>query len=214
MKNATLLAGLTVVAAVAVGLGACSNAVKDPKYERNPNPRQKYVVTAKVEGAPGPFEAATASVQYVIGPDRQCMPPAEPISGAFPTPDRASAMLPVRKMSGSEFQFDVYLDAMEAKDYFGRGVCDWRLEGVRLTLKPAGTPDERTFKAYMSGTDLPWDAPLVLYARREAYGTPRRDAYDDTEEGLKKEWSATRYGSDLSKLFAITMEARKAGNDH
>jgi len=214
MKIGSLLGGAIVVAATVLGLIACSNAVKDPKYERNPNPKQKYVVTAKVEGAPGPFRVATASVQYKIGPTQQCMPPAEPISGTFPTPDRASVSLQVRKLSESEFQFDFYLDAMAAKDYFGRGVCNWRVEGVDLTLRPTGAPEERKFSAYMSGADFPWIDPLVLYARREAYGTPRERAYDIAEDALKKEWAVTRYGSDVTKFLTITMEARESGSDH
>lgn len=214
MKTRNLLGGVIVAAAMALGLIACSNAVKDPKYERNPNPRQKYVVTAKVDGAPGPFRVATANVQYKIGPTQQCMPPAEPISGTFPTPDRASVSLQVRKLSESEFQFDFYLDAMAAKDYFGRGVCNWRVEGVNLTLRPTGAPEERKFSAYMSGTDFPWIDPLVLYARREAYGAPRERAYDIAEDALKKEWAVTRYGSDVTKFLTITMEARESGSDH
>lgn len=214
MKNATLLAGLTVVATVAVGLGACSNAVKAPKYERNPNPRQKYVVTAKVAGAPGPFRDAVAGVQYRIGPDRACMPPAEPISGTFPTPSRAQVEAKVRKVSGAEFEFDVYLDAMLAKDYFGRGVCNWEVEIASLSFRPTGAERERKFDVSLGESDLKGGRPLVLYARREMYAVPFEESYDAFETAIEKEHAQARYGSDPSKFFAITLSARESGHDY
>lgn len=186
MKTSILLACATVAAAMALGLAACSNAVKDPKYERNPNPRQRYVVTAKVDGAPGAFRIVLAGVQYVIGPSQQCMPPAEPISGTFPTPKWANVSPQVRKVSESEFEFDVYLDAMAAKDYFGRGVCTWQVEGVTMSLRPTGVEGERTFTANLDASDVTGKAPLVLYARREMYGAPRKHEYDTVERAIKK----------------------------
>ncbi|QQQ00634.1 hypothetical protein [Lysobacter enzymogenes] len=214
MKTAILLAGLTVVAATALGLSACSNAVKDPKYERNPDPKRKYVVTAKVDGAPGPFRDAVAGVQYRIGPDRACMPPAEPISGTFPTQSRAQVEAKVRKESGSEFEFDVYLDAMLAKDYFGRGVCNWQVEIASLSLRPTGAESERKFDVSFSGSALEAGRPLVLYARREMYAVPFEDSYDAFETAIEKEHAQARYGSDPSKFFTITLSARESGHDY
>ncbi|MBN7139046.1 hypothetical protein A7A76_08110 [Lysobacter enzymogenes] len=213
MKTRSLLGGAIVVAAIGLGLSACSNAVKDPKYERNPNPRQKYVVTAKVDGAPGPFRVATASVQYKIGPTQQCMPPAEPISGTFPTPDREVVSLPVRKMAESEFQFDVYLDGMVAKDYFGRGVCTWEIEGVTLSLKPTGAKGERRFATTIDMPDATELKPVIMYARREKYGTPVSDVYDEVERSMEVPHATALYGSDPSKFFAITFSAKESGHD-
>jgi len=213
MKTGILLAGLAVVAAIALGLCACSNAVKDPKYERNPDPKRKYVVTAKVEGAPGPFRVATASVQYVIGPTQECMPPAEPISGTFPTPDRENLASQVRKVSESEFEFDVYLDGMAAKDYFGRGVCTWVVELVTLSLRPTGADGERRFATTIGLSDVTGSMPVTMYARREKYRTPISDAYDDVERSMQVRHATDLYGNDPSKFFAITFSAKESGHD-
>ncbi|MBN7137296.1 hypothetical protein A7A76_21490 [Lysobacter enzymogenes] len=214
MKTGSLFGGAIVVAAMAFALAACSNAVKDPKYERNPNPKQKYVVTAKVEGAPGPFRMAIAGVQYRIGPTQSCMPPAEPISGVFPTQSRSNFGSPVRNLSGAEFEFDVYLDGMVSKDYFGRGVCTWQIELVSLTLRPANDDGERKFDLTIGESDVTGGGTLVLYARREKYATPVENAYDDFETAIEKEYAVARYGSDLSKFFTITVSAKESGRDH
>ncbi|ALN55955.1 lipoprotein [Lysobacter enzymogenes] len=216
MKTAILLAGLTVVAATALGLSACSNAVKDPKYERNPDPKRKYVVTVKVDGAPGPFRIVTAGVRYVVGPSQECMPAAEPISGTFPTPEHANLASQVRRVSESEseFEFDVYLDGMAAKDYFGRGVCTWRIESVTMSLKPTGADRERKFSTNIDEADVTGNASLVLYARREMYGASAENDYEIFEDALKKEWFSKRYGDDPSKFFTITFSARESGRDH
>lgn len=214
MKTRNLLGGVIVAAAMALGLIACSNAVKDPKYERNPNPRQQYVVTAKVDGAPGPFRVALAGVQYRIGPSRSCMPPAEPISGVFPTQSRANFGLPVRKLSETEFEFDVYLDGMVSKDYFGRGVCPWQVELVSLSLWPTKVEGERKFDLSLDESELTGMGTLVLYARREKYGAPAEYVHDDFETAIKKEYAVARYGDDSSKLFTITISAKESGRDH
>ena len=191
-------------------LSACSNAVLDPKYERNPQPQNKRVVTATIDGAPGTFAVANASVQYIIGPSQTCMPSAEPISGTFPTPERFSVSLPVRKLSDNVFEFDVYQDGMLDKDYFGKGVCTWVIEGLGLYLKARNAPNEREFNAYLSSQQILAPQPVVLYARRDRYGKAT-STYDTDESALEERYASQRYGTDAGKLFKITLNAKDPG---
>ncbi|MBX9400900.1 hypothetical protein K4L06_06210 [Lysobacter sp. BMK333-48F3] len=200
---------LLVAVCILAALSACSNAVLDPKYERNPEPRQKYVVTATVDGAPGPFEVATAGAQYVIGPTQTCMPSAEPISGTFPTPSRAGTSAQVRKLPGDRFEFDIYLDAMRPKDYFGKGVCTWVVEGVSIRLKARNATNEREFVAFLDQEQLLGQQPVVLYARGSLYGKVP-GAYDETEEAIEEQHAASRYGTDAGTLFKITLQSQES----
>ncbi|UJB18908.1 MULTISPECIES: hypothetical protein [Lysobacter] len=213
MKPNAPLAVLAL-AAMAAMLTGCSNAVMDPKYERNPNPRQKYVVTAKIDGAPGPFEKAFASVRYKIGPTQECMPDAEPFSGHFPTPDDFGIEPKVSKVSGTEYRFEMYLDAMASKNYFGKGICSWVVDSINVYLKPVGASKSPEFAALMVQSDVTHQQPVVLYARREIYAKPLAHPYDSIEPALKKEPATKRYGSDQTKLFIITLQAKEVGHEN
>ncbi|WP_064746421.1 hypothetical protein [Lysobacter antibioticus] len=200
---------LTLAGCFLFALTACSNAVLDPKYERNPNPRQKRVVTATIDGAPGSFAEATASVQYIIGPERTCMPSAEPFSGTFPTPERFSISIPMRKLSDTTYEFDIYLDGMLAKDYFGKGVCTWVVELASIYLQPTRDENGREFLISLQPPELASRKRTVFYARRDAYSAPLIHATHNVEYTTSKENFITRYGTDLSKAFTITVDAKE-----
>jgi hypothetical protein len=212
MKPNAPLAVLAL-AAMAAMLTGCSNAVMDPKYERNPNPRQKYVVTAKIEGAPGPFKGASADIRYKVGPTQECMPDAEPFSGTFPTPSSFDVVPPLRRISEAEYRFDVYLDAVAERDYFGKGVCTWEIESVNLTLKPTNNPKEQKFVAHIGHSEVIDQLPISLYVRRDSYGTQPSDPVFAFESALKKEQFRTRYKTAPTNTFIIMLEAKEQGHD-
>ena len=196
-----------VAVCILAALGACSNAVLDPKYERNPEPRHNRVVTATIEGAPGPFAVANASAQYIIGPSQTCMPSAEPISGTFPTPKRFPISLPVRKLSDNVFEFDVYQDGMLAKDYFGKGVCTWQIETVTLYLKSSNKPNLVGYSVTLLDHDLGDRQRTVFYAQRDIFSATTTMPGDASDPAQHKQDFEMLYGTDPSKYFTITMDA-------
>ncbi len=211
MIRPSLPAPLLAASLAAVALAACSNAVRNPAYERNPAPRQAYTVTARIQGAPGPFHLAKANVQYVIGPDQACMPAPEPISGASPTPDRYDFDVPVRKLSDTEYQFEVFLDGMVAKDYFGRGVCGWRVEFASITFKPSAAEDGYWIRADLRHEQVVAQAPVPQYAKLGLYSALPPDPVLANESALDEKDFMTRYGTAPVDAFSITLQARAAG---
>ncbi|WP_152566238.1 hypothetical protein [Lysobacter antibioticus] len=214
MKHSHLaVAALASLSALA-GLIGCSNAVMDPKYERNTNPRQKVVVTAKITGSPGPFKAASVNVRYKIGPTQECMPDAEPFSGHFPTPDSFDITPSLNKVSETEYRFDIYLDAMANKDYFGKGTCGWVIDYAALTLRPTGSPAEVSLAAFMSHAEVEAELPMTLYWQRALYGTLRRQSQPVSESALKQEEYEKYRSPDLSDTISVTLQAKELGNDN
>jgi hypothetical protein len=208
MKPNAPLAVLAL-AAMAAMLTGCSNAVMDPKYERNPNPRQKYVVTAKIDGAPGPFKGASVNIRYKVGPSQECMPDAEPISGHSPTPDSFDIKPSVHRASETEYRFDVYLDAMASRDYFGKGICTWVIDYAALTLRPTGAPDEYSLAAFMSHAEIETELPISMYWQRKLYGTSRPHPQPVSESALKREEFAKYRDPDLSDTISVTLQAKE-----
>lgn len=193
-------------------LASCSNAVMDPKYERNPNPQKHYVVTIKIDGAPGPFHAVKASAFHQIK-HTGCMPDAEPFSGHFPTPDRHGVETEMRRISDTEYQFDLFLDDMAEKDYFGKGPCFWELQMVSVRLRPTGAPRERIYMVTADGDELIEKSPIEFYARREMYANPFKQDHELEEDAVEKRYAATRYGTDdPTRFFTITLHAKEQGN--
>ena len=200
-------------------LTGCSNAVMEPKYERNPRPRERFVVVADMEGAPGPFDVATANVAYEIGPTKECMPSAEPISGVFPTPDRAHIGQTVRKLSETRYEFVVYADGMLNKDYFGKGVCRWIVESVTFNFSRTTNPIDGGFSAWLSESGLRSQQPISRYFRKNAYfdrpQKPPEGFFVVSESGLDRAQFQTRYGAiAATDEFHITLTAKEAGNGH
>ncbi|MGO1069629.1 hypothetical protein [Lysobacter sp. CA199] len=209
MKSNALRA--TAGTMLAVLLASCSNAVRNPNYERSSNPKQRYNVVAKIDDAPGRFSIATASVKYEIGPTKECMPDAEPFTGVFPTPDTAGVESGVNVLSPTEYSFDVYLDGMVSKDYFGKGICNWLVQSAGITVAKSRSPDFLGFHASLSEAQLKSGKPVVLYVPRKPYFDPPRrldsTMYPSGESGLTEETLRSVGRFDPGNSFTITLTA-------
>lgn len=95
-------------------------------HRLNPQPRQGYEITYRVEGAPGPFEDTGAFGNYVT---QGCHFVTNAWAGATATPSR-QIPIEVRRIDDRTYSATVYLDAMLDEDYYGNGVCRWQLLDV------------------------------------------------------------------------------------
>jgi hypothetical protein len=118
---------------------SCQNhqRVPLPEVKRNPEPREKYLVTMVIKDAPRPFDKVEGKVQYDIPVgDDDCIPVDYTIAPGG-TRNNPSEDVPVefRKISETEYQAEIFLDALLDEDYYGLGVCRWQMTavGVRLT---------------------------------------------------------------------------------
>ncbi|MBT2750029.1 MULTISPECIES: hypothetical protein [unclassified Lysobacter] len=168
-------------------------------------------MSAKINGAPGAFSVISASVTYEVGPTKGCMPDAEPFTGVFPTPDTASTKSKVNVVSPSEYTFDVYLDGMVSKDYFGKGTCTWLVQSAGITIARSANPDFLGFGASLNEAELKSGKPVVLYLPRKPYFDPpkRLDStmYPTSESGLTEDVLRSVGRFDPANSFTITLTA-------
>lgn len=54
-------------------------------------------------------------------------------------------MMPIRQIGENEYETIVYRDAMLDEDYFGDGVCRWRVVGFGTGFKATGKAEETSF---------------------------------------------------------------------
>lgn len=102
-------------------------AMKQPEVKLNPEPRMRYEITVKVDGAPGQFDRIDGHVDYRV--DNPACVPMTPVMGATVVPEKR---LPVEfhKTAENEFRGEIFMDRIQDEDYFGHGVCHWAVVGA------------------------------------------------------------------------------------
>ncbi|NID06752.1 hypothetical protein HBF26_17810 [Luteibacter jiangsuensis] len=106
--------------------------MKKPDVKLNPNPRMRYEITMRVEGAPGEFDHIDGYADYeVINP---ASVPLTPFSGATLEPQRHE-LIEFRRVSDNVYKAEVYLDRFMDEDYFGQGICRWSIVSVGAGLR-------------------------------------------------------------------------------
>jgi hypothetical protein len=111
---------------------ACGAAMNPPVIKSNPHPRMRYEITMIIEGAKGPFDSIETIAQYDIANDR-CVP-LTPISGATIAPDK-SIPVHMTKVGENAYRGEVYTDQLVDEDYYGQGVCHWKLTAFSSYLQ-------------------------------------------------------------------------------
>lgn len=128
-------------------LSACSSSSHEkimPDFKQNPHPKQAYLLTLTIANAPGPFKSVAGIVQFdVVTPE--CLPPPSE-NGGMPWPIPVHH-IPIAwtRVSDTEYTGLVHLDEMIDEDYYGRGVCRWKLIQARADLMATGAKGETRF---------------------------------------------------------------------
>jgi hypothetical protein len=110
---------------------ACDATMKKPDIKLNPNPRMRYEITMRIEGAPGKFDRIEGHADYeVINP---ASVPLTPFSGATLEPQRHES-IEFKRVAENVYKAEVYADKFLDEDYFGQGVCRWSIIAVGAEL--------------------------------------------------------------------------------
>lgn len=124
--------GMQLFAAMtlAFSISACSDQSDSVQIERNTNPSASYTLAIKINGAPEPFDATSATAFYEVV-NASCAPRMA-ISGVRDVPNRALD-LKLAKSSDHQYQTSFELTPFADGDYFGKGVCHWELTSIGFT---------------------------------------------------------------------------------
>jgi hypothetical protein len=110
---------------------ASGATMNKPDVKLNPNPRMRYAITVKVDGAPGPFDRIEGYVEYRVSNDN-CVPLTK-VTGATVPPEKR-VPLQLKPAGGNVYKGEVVVDLLQDEDYFGMGVCHWGLVAASADL--------------------------------------------------------------------------------
>lgn len=178
-----------------------------PAYHKNPQPKQAYRITMTIENAPGPFARMLGLAQFDVV-NRECLPPPDDNNGhLWPVPTEG-VEIPLQKVSENTYSGVVYADQMLDEDYYGRGVCRWKLIQAQVQLKATGAKGETKFIPSLGSEDLFADKSQKVYFWREYYPGASAVLEEYPEFG---QTDRSRISSEIrdEDLFTVTLTSSK-----
>lgn len=107
---------------------ACSNPAKDIVIHSNPDPVHAYILTLDASHAPGPIQSPKGYISFENDySGRTCMPKSPPLVEWRMSGKRIDFELKPVEGKNNVFESIIYLDALKDENYFGKGMCLWRM---------------------------------------------------------------------------------------
>jgi hypothetical protein len=205
-KQRSLLLGIGVV----LSLSACNLSTPFGKkpvvdYKQNPTPQQRYDITLTIADAPGTFASMEGLVQYDVV-NEECLPPPGGNPGGYSSPiPTEDVPFALTQVSENEYKGTIYADMMLNEDYYGRGLCQWRLIQARVRMKATGAEGETLFIPGLSAAPLFAEKTKITYFWKDRFPRSETDNYPDFGRNDRSEFK-----SELQQqLFSITITSRK-----
>ena len=204
----------SMAVAASIALAACAPAQDastsaegrggEPLRKLNPNPERAYVITMKIEGAPGPFAVVRGSAQYDVENAPEC---GRYLKFAGVHPGMTSMEnFPLTQISDNEYQGTVYADFLLDEDYFGRGVCRWKFMQAQVVLKATGADGETRFLPSILSEDVYGQESQTRYFWKDRY--PRSQTENFPSFGQEDRTKFAQHVSD-DELFTIKLASRE-----
>lgn len=160
------LLGTLILAALA----ACTNPSSEarPVFKTNSGANDNYEIALNFDNAPGEFESIKGYAQYSVI-NHSCLPAPRGASGM-----PASIPMVVRPftfIAAPEGQLlgKVQTDLMSDEDYYGRGVCRWQLQEVRVDVRANESEGMTEFVSSLSAEALTHGKATATYHQRRLY---------------------------------------------
>jgi hypothetical protein len=177
-----------------------------PEYRKNPQPGQAYRITMTIENAPGPFAHMLGLAQFdVVNPE--CLPPPDDNNGhLWPVPTEG-VEIPLQKVAESTYSGVVYADQMLDEDYYGRGVCRWKLIQAQVQLKATGAEADAKFIPSISDEKILAEGSESTFLFKRVY--PR--VPDLPNMPVPGQTDRSKMSDEIrdEELFTVTLSARK-----
>ena len=190
-----LVIGLATLACLST---ACSHPPSTAVGETNPTPHKRYSLEAEIRDSPGPIDRVTADATYEVE-NTSCVP-LTPVSGVRKIPRHVIALPLTRDRDGYKAEF--FADGMVDGDYYGQGVCHWKLilVGFRAIRKA------RQFDAVIR--------PFGEHAQGKSTTFFADSSYDRASEGQIDTglYDQSRF-KHPEQTFEIILTAREANNE-
>ncbi|MGE6335172.1 hypothetical protein [Stenotrophomonas sp. NPDC077659] len=144
-------------------LTACGSKERaPPPYEKNPSPKEPYDLVLTVRDGPDDIQASSAYVNYKVT-DEACLPPIDNFEGVRYGMDEHTIKIPLQQIDKTTFKGSFFRDGVLSKDYYGKGVCKWKVELVGAFLE---TETTKSFTYFSVSTTLQ-DVSDTLHAKKD-----------------------------------------------
>jgi hypothetical protein len=112
---------------------------------------QGYRIRLTIQDAPGPLVLTDATAQYDVVNEVKCGEDS-PYGGVYRM--TSSEVMSLLKLNDATYEGVVYLDQILNDDYYGNGICEWQLTGIRATLRATGSAGETQFSPSLSEASI------------------------------------------------------------
>lgn len=191
-------------------LCACSSSSSEkpmPDFKQNPQPKQAYQLTLTIANAPGPFGSVEGFMQFDVSTP-ECLPPPDENGGhLWPTPTETIPFVWTR-VSDTEYTGVVFIDGMIDEDYYGRGVCRWKMMQARAALKATGVNGETRFVPNIHPEKLLAQQAETAYLLKQFY--PRDADIENYAEYGQTDRSKMAPTLKDDELFTVTLTPKAA----
>jgi hypothetical protein len=174
--------------------------MKTLDIKQNAHPTQRYEITLKIEGAPGPFDSVTAKVGYQVA-NKGCVP-LTPFTGATVVP-REYVPLTLNRIGDNTYKGTFYADRFQDEDYFGLGVCHWELMSAGVEMKVGGM----LFNPAIMPSEIKAGATVVRYFSKNTYANasnPEVTPFSDSGNQKRQDFK------DPNNTFSTTLTAEES----
>lgn len=178
-----------------------------PDFKQNPRPKQIYQLTLTIANAPGSLASVEGVMQFdVVTPE--CLPPPKENGGMpWPVPTHNFPITWTR-ISDTEYTGLVYIDGMLDEDYYGKGMCHWKLIQARADLKATGANGETRFMPNIEPDKLLAQQAQTTYFLKEFY--PRNPDIENYPEFGQADRSKMAPSLKDDDLFTVTLTSKAA----
>lgn len=203
-----LVAALAILAATNAGCTPASQEKPMTEYRENPNPTKAYRLTMRIDDAPGPLQVMVSASQFDVV-NRECLPPPDSNPGGHLSPIPTNDIpFQLERVSDNEYTGIVYADGMIDEDYYGRGVCRWKLINVQVQLKATGAKEETKFMADLYGDEFFAAQVKTIYFRKELYPRHPDSQLDEPKNSGQTDRAKISSFRD-DELFTITLASKE-----
>ncbi len=196
----------------ALSLSACypgtvfmENEDEGPTIEikEHPQPKLAYQLTMVIEHAPGPFGMVEGSAQYEVENRHAC----GERNLASGTVSRITHMpdLHWKPVDATTYTTTVYPGLLVNEDYYGNGVCRWKLMGASALLRATGAETETRFLPALNVEDILAEKTVTLYFWAGGYPRSRSENFPDFGYQHVSEFKPEIQ----DQLFTITLTAKE-----
>ena len=140
------------------------------RYRVNPNPTKKYEITVRAKNAPGPLQLTRGSTEFMAP---NCRYTIERFAGVTGSP-RVSIPVEFKPVGDGVYKGYVYLDQMLDENYWGQGVCNWKMTFTSAALGVTSAGGQTEFSNSISLEEVVTERPdEVCYFNKDYHVTQK-----------------------------------------